>query len=105
MDDVNDFIPIPRNTHKQPLEACPLCGNDAEMWEVVHRNSQVSKAAMCDHSEGQHGALGEIDSCPLSLGPSVLYRATYREAASAWNSFASACTQSRSDAQFRNGRG
>ena len=67
--------------HGQNLFSCPLCDGRAEMWERVGLGN-AAKAVMCSNGD----AIGPLDrGCPLYMPPEDFYRATYREAASTWN--------------------
>lgn len=82
-------------THSQQLDACPLCGHEAALWELVDEHG-VFKFACCGRSAD--GSLGLADGCPLCFPPrNHFYLPTLREAARRWNEFGAAARKARID--------
>jgi hypothetical protein len=91
----NEF-PIPHESH---LEACPVCGSDAELWQFSKSlDSPTTKFVRC----ANYGGFGPQDrdvseGCLLFMPPREFYKATMHEAAQYWNEYALALTALRRD--------
>lgn len=89
----DDYKRLETDAH---MEACPCCGDKAELWQYSENvTAPTQKLVCCSHKE----AIGpqEEDSlvgsgCPLYMPPNGFYCATQREAIKYWNEFAKALT-------------
>jgi hypothetical protein len=81
------------------LEACPVCGSAAALWQYSESETAPRQlAVMCTHGEAigpQDGIRNE--GCLLYMTPEQFYRETIRDAVRYWNEFAKALTAMRKD--------
>lgn len=79
-------------TPPEPLEPCPLCGADAEMWDFsTSFTAPQTHVVSCPTAAD----LGPRESpmypgCLLYMGPLDFHRSTRRDAARYWNEYARA---------------
>jgi len=88
----DEFTKIENHSHA--LYRCPICGADAELWELDDERRGIFKFVACSRKEDRQ--LIEGIDCPLVFPePTGFYRATQREAIRAWNEFAQAAEEAR----------
>lgn len=83
-----------------PLDPCPVCGAEAEMWQFAEKEGDVAQRLVCctsgEASEAFAGARGHLlGGCLLFMPPQDFYQPTARQAERHWNEFARACEQAR----------
>lgn len=102
----------PHDDYKQldlpdtPLEACPICASEAELWQFSKANDgPCTKAVMCSNGEqfGPQDGLGG-DGCPLFMPHETHYRATIREAVKYWNEYAKSLTKIQRANRWKNAK-
>lgn len=83
---------------KTPIEPCPVCGADAELWQYSEdfKNGPIDKVMMCSNGERfgpQDGAVNE--GCLLYMPPRDFYFGRIVEAVKFWNEYAKALNAQR----------
>ena len=83
---------------KTPIEPCPVCGADAELWQYStdFKNGPIDKLMMCSNGDRfgpQDGAVNE--GCLLYMPPQDFYRGRIAEAVKFWNDYAKALNEQR----------
>jgi hypothetical protein len=89
--DLSQFATAPPNGWT-PLEACPVCGSEAALWQYSESETTPRKLLVCcTHGDAigpQDGLTNE--GCLLYMPPENFYRETIRDAVRYWNEFAKA---------------
>ena len=91
-------------TVKTPIEPCPVCGADAELWQYSNdfKNGPIDKLMMCSNGDRfgpQDGAVNE--GCSLYTAPQDCDRGRIAEAVKYWNDYAKALNAQRRDRNWK----
>lgn len=75
------------------IEACPCCGSNAQVYEIVSEDRATQKLVCCSNGErfGPQDGTND-DGCPLFMGTLGHHQPTIREAVKYWNEYAKSLT-------------
>ncbi len=79
------------------LDACPVCGHPAELWQYsTSTDGPTTKLVCCTRGDPFGPQEGQaMGGCLLYLPPQPFYQATIREAVRYWNDYARALVKLR----------
>lgn len=90
----------------EAVERCPLCGNDAHVWEFSETPADiVQRVVMCERGDDIGPRSGLVwNGCLLYMPPQDFYKATGRDAVRYWNEYARATAKMRRANNWKHAR-